>query len=261
MRPKKSLGQNFLKDLNILSKIVELGNITEKDTILEIGPGTGYLTELILNKKPNKLIVVEKDERLSNLLLEKHENKIEIINKDILDCYKDFRFKTPIKVFGNLPYNISTKILLSFIKINNLSRYFSKFIFIFQKEVADRIIADENTKNYGRLSIITDLKMKKSKIIDISPNCFYPKPKVWSTLITFTPKLGYQDIVKTRQLEHITNIFFNHRRKMIKKPMKQLFKDYENIAKKLKLDLNLRPQNIPRNKFIEICRIYDKLRL
>ena len=103
--------------------------------------------------------------------------------------------------------------------------------------------------------------MKKSKIIDISPNCFYPKPKVWSTLITFTPKLGYQDIVKTRQLEHITNIFFNYRRKMIKKPMKQLFKDYENIAKKLKLDLNLRPQNIPRNKFIEICRIYDKLRL
>ena len=164
MKAKKSLGQNFLKDLNILSKIVEQGKISEKDTVLEIGPGTGCLTELILKKNPNKLIVVEKDEKLSNLLSEKYKNKLEIINKDILDCYKDFRFKTPIKVFGNLPYNISTKILLSFIKINNLSRYFSKFIFIFQKEVADRIIADENTKNYGRLSIITDLKMKNMPI-------------------------------------------------------------------------------------------------
>lgn len=261
MKPKKSLGQNFLNNSKVLIEIVNSGNVSKNDVVLEIGPGTGNLTEKILNKNPKNLIVVEKDKELSILLKKKFGGEIEIINKDILECYNDFNFNFPIKVFGNLPYNISTKILTSWIKIKNLEKLYKKFILVFQKEVAERIIAKENTKNYGRLSIITDLKMKKSKIIDISPNCFYPKPKVWSTLITFTPKLGYQDIVKTRQLEHITNIFFNHRRKMIKKPMKQLFKDYENIAKKLKLDLNLRPQNIPRNKFIEICRIYDKLRL
>ena len=167
MRAKKSLGQNFLKDLNILSKIVEQGKISEKDTVLEIGPGTGCLTELILKKNPNKLIVVEKDEKLSNMLSEKYKNKLEIINKDILDCYKEFRFNNPIKVFGNLPYYISTKILLSFIKINDLSKYFSKFIFIFQKEVADRIVANDNSKNYGRLSILSSWKFEKKKNLDI----------------------------------------------------------------------------------------------
>ena len=259
MKAKKSLGQNFLKDLNILSKIVEQGKISEKDIVLEIGPGTGYLTEFILKKNPNKLIVVEKDEKLSNLLSEKYKNKLEIINKDILDCYKEFRFNYPIKVFGNLPYYISTKILLSFIKINDLNKYFSKFIFIFQKEVADRIIADENTNNYGRLSIITDWKMNMSKIIDISPNSFDPRPKVWSTLITLTPKVKYEKLAKIKNLEHVTNIFFNQRRKMIKKPMKQLFKNYEDVAKKLDLNLNLRPQNISKNKFVEICKFYEKL--
>ena len=174
-----------LKDLNI-SKIVEQGKISEKDIVLEIGPELVELTEFIL-KNPNKLIVVEKDEKLSNLLSEKYKNKLEIINKDILDCYKEFRFNYPIKVWKFIILHIN-KILLSFIKINDLNKYFSKFIFIFQKEVADRIIADQNTNNYGRLSIITDWKMNMSKIIDISPNSFDPRPKVWSTLITLTPK-------------------------------------------------------------------------
>ena len=140
-----------------------------------------------------------------------------------------------------------------------MSKYFSKFIFIFQKEVADRIIAYENTNNYGRLSIIADWKMNMSKIIDISPNSFDPRPKVWSTLITLTPKSKYEKLDKIKNLEHVTNIFFNQRRKMIKKPMKQLFENYEDVAKKLNLNLNLRPQNISKNKFIEICKFYEKL--
>ena len=142
-----------------------------------------------------------------------------------------------------MPYNISTKILTSFIKIENLNKKFEKFIFIFQKEVADRIIAKENTKNYGRLSILTSWKINSEKILDIDPKYFYPKPKVWSSLIINT-KIKIENINKSKNLEHITNIFFNQRRKMIKKPMKQFFKNYEEIAKKLNIDLNLRPQNI-----------------
>ena len=257
--PKKSLGQNFLKNKEILSNIIKCGDISKEDIILEIGPGTGNLTEMIIEKNPNYFVVVEKDKHLSVLLKQKFGKKIEVVNKDILDCYNNFEFKKPIKVFGNLPYNISTKILISFIKIHNLKNKFKKFIFVFQKEVADRILSEENNKDYGRLSILTSWKMEKQKEIDINPTFFYPKPKVWSTLITLTPKLEIENINKVKHLEHITNIFFNQRRKMIKKPMKQLFKDFENVAKILKIDLSLRPQNLSLNKYLEICKMYEDL--
>ncbi len=259
IKAKKSLGQNFLIDDNILSKIIEIGQISKNDIVLEIGPGTGNLTEKIIKKNPKKFFVVEKDENLSNLLKEKFGNKINIINNDILKCYNDFLFDTPVKVFGNLPYNISTKILISMIKINNLENFFKKFIFIFQKEVADRIVANENTKNYGRLSILTSWRMKTKKIIDIPPSSFRPKPKVNSALICLTPKYNFDNCINFKHLEHITNIFFNQRRKMIKKPMKFLFNDFENIANRLGLDLNIRPQNISLNKYLEICNFYKNL--
>ena len=257
--PKKSLGQNFLKNEIILNKIVDSGNIEKEDFVLEIGPGTGNLTEKLLKKNPKHLVVVEKDKNLSQLLRKKFGTKIEILNNDILDCYSNFNFSLPIKVFGNLPYNISTKILSSFIKIQDLKMKYKKFIFIFQKEVADRILANENTKNYGRLSILTSWKMDKLKLLDIDPKFFYPKPKVWSTLISLTPKSDYQRLKNSNDLENITNVFFKQRRKMIKKPMKQLFKDYETISKKLDIDLNLRPQNISVNKYLEICKNYEIL--
>ena len=259
MKPKKSLGQNFLNDRKILNQITEAGKIKKKDIILEIGPGTGNLTNEILKNSPKKLLVVEKDNDLSIFLKNKYDFKIDVINKDILNCYDIFKYDQPIKVFGNLPYNISTKLLTSFIKLDNLNKKFEKFIFIFQKEVADRIIAEVNTKNYGRLSILTSWKMSCEKIIDIDPKYFYPKPKVWSSLITLTPKSKIERVINPKNLEHITNIFFNQRRKMIKKPMKQLFTDYQIIAKKLNLDLNLRPQNISKEQYLEICKCYEDL--
>ena len=257
--PKKSLGQNFLKSQDILSHIVKCGNISKKDIILEIGPGTGNLTKIILEKEPEKFIVIEKDKKLSELLHKKFRGKIEIINGDILDCYNSFIFNKKVKVFGNLPYNISTKILISFLKISNLKDQFEKFVFVFQKEVADRILAEENSKNYGRLSILTSLKMNCNKITDIDPKHFYPKPKVWSSLVTLSPKLDFEEMKSNYHLEHITNIFFSQRRKMIKKPMKQLFTKFEKVAKDLDLDLNLRPQNLSKNQYLEICKIYDVL--
>ena len=259
MRPKKSLGQNFLIDTNILSNIVNYGDIKSNDTILEIGPGTGNLTEKIIEQNPKEIYVVEKDTNLSVLLKKKFGSKINIINKDILECYNKFKFDIPIKVFGNLPYNISTKILVSFIRINKIEEFFEKFIFIFQKEVADRIIANENTKNYGRLSILSSWKFKNKKIFDISPNSFYPAPKVWSSLVSFEPRFKITDLRHPKNLEHVTNIFFNQKRKMIKKPMRQLFDEYEIIAKKLRLNLNLRPQNISKAKYLEICKIFENL--
>ena len=259
MKIKKSLGQNFLNNNDILNRIVECGDIQEKDIIIEIGPGTGNLTQKLLDKKPRKLIVVEKDTELSNFLKSKFNKKLEVINEDILKYLGNFKFDNPVKVFGNLPYNISTKILLSFLKLNNLEKLYKKFIFIFQKEVAERIISDENSKNYGRLSILTSWKTEKKKIIDIAPKYFYPKPRVWSTLLTLVPKTKIEKLKKPKHLEHITNVFFSQRRKMIKKPMKILFRDYERIAEELEIDLTLRPQNLSKKKYLEICKIYDKL--
>ncbi len=256
--PKKSLGQNFLVNEEILNLIADFGEINSNDIVLEVGPGTGNLTEKILKKKPKKLIVVEKDKNLSLILRKKFNNDVEIINENILNYNQDIYQKKKIIIFGNLPYNISTQILTSWIKTNNLNNFCKKFILMFQKEVADRILAEYNSKNYGRLSIISSWKMNIKKIVDINPNCFFPVPKVKSSLLIFIPKNKYFKLNNPKNLEHITNIFFNQRRKMIKKPLKFLFKNYEKIAKELSLDLNLRPQNLTNVTYYKICSYYEK---
>ena len=130
---------------------------------------------------------------------------------------------------------------------------------MFQKEVAERIAAEANTKNYGRLSIISNWKMEIEKIADIEPSCFKPAPKVKSTLLVFTPKKKIYNLKDPKNLEHITNIFFSHRRKMIKKPLKILFKNYEKVSADLSLDLSLRPQNLSNITYYKICSHYENL--
>ena len=129
---------------------------------------------------------------------------------------------------------------------------------MFQKEVADRIIAEVNSKNYSRLSIISNWKLNIKKIMDINPKSFNPIPKVKSTILTLEPKKNIYKLQDGKNLEHITNVFFNQKRKMIKKPMKVLFKNYEEISKELSLDLNLRPQNLSNLTYYKICSIYEK---
>ena len=188
IKPKKSLGQNFLIDQNIINLIINSASIKKDDVLLEVGPGTGNLTEKILLKKPKKLIVVEKDKNLAKNLLEKFDNKIEIINDDILKINEEKLSKSKIVVFGNLPYNISTQILAKWIKLKNLNFIYKKLILMFQKEVADRILANTSEKQYGRLSILCSWKMNIKKIKEVSPNSFYPSPKVKSTILLIEPK-------------------------------------------------------------------------
>ena len=131
---------------------------------------------------------------------------------------------------------------------------------MFQKEVADRIISEYNTSNYGRLSIISNWKLDIKKIIDIKPNCFFPKPKVISSLLIFTPKQDFLRLNNIQSLEKITRIFFNHRRKKVKNPFKQIFNNADNIAKKLKIDLNLRPQNLKKEDYYMIAKEFENLK-
>ena len=257
--PKKSLGQNFLTDKNIVDIIVDVGDIKKNDTIFEVGPGTGNLTEKILLKKPKKIFAIEKDKSLAKNLHEKFKEQIVLINDDILKIDEKKYSIEPMIVFGNLPYNISTQILIKWIRYNNLNKIFKKFVLMFQKEVAERIIAETNNKNYGRLSVLSSWKLKIKKVIDVSPNSFYPIPKVKSTVLLIEPKKEYFALKNSKNLEHVTNIFFNQRRKMIKKPLNIMFKNVSEISKKLDININDRPQNLSSLKYFEICKEYENL--
>tara|TARA_B100001109_G_scaffold251826_1_gene246865 strand:- start:393 stop:1178 length:786 start_codon:yes stop_codon:yes gene_type:complete len=259
IKAKKSLGQNFLTDKNILDKITNITPIQNMN-ILEIGPGTGNLTSFIIKKKPKKIIVVEKDNELAANLDRLFKDQLTIINKDILEIDETKMFKDKVTVFGNLPYNISTEILSKWI-INLKDKFwFNCLVLMFQKEVADRIIAKFNSSNYGRLSIICNWKLNIKKICDIKPQAFFPKPKIDSSLLFFSPKENFVNIKDPKNLEKVTRIFFNQRRKMLKKPFNQLFNGDQNIIKKLKIDLNLRPQNLNYETYYKLIQEFENLR-
>ena len=259
IKAKKSLGQNFLVDQNIIKKITDIIDIENK-WVLEVGPGTGALTSSILKKKPKKIFVIEKDNDLVLILNNEFKNKITIINDDILKINENSICDEKLVVFGNLPYNISTEILCKWIlNINHKKIWFSHLILMFQKEVANRIASEFNTSSYGRLSILANWKLEIKKIIEIKPKSFLPVPKVNSTLLIFSPKKKFFNLRSPHNLEKITRIFFNHRRKMIKKPYFKLFPDIK-IAKKLKLNLNLRPQNLDFEVYYNLTNEYEKLR-
>ncbi len=259
LKLKKSLGQNFLFDKNIIKKIVQIENLDNKN-ILEIGPGSGNLTEYLFNQRPKKIILVEKDKRFTNLLRDKYENQtnLKIFNSDILkfDLEKFLLDKTII--FGNLPYNISTQILVKFISFKNWPPSFSKMIFMFQKEVADRILAKTNTKNYGRLAVLVNSRLEVTESFDVSKNCFFPKPAVNSKILVFKPirKLNYK-INNINNLEKITNIFFSKKRKMINKSFSKIFKDYERVANNFKINLSSRPAELACEDYYKLTEHYE----
>ena len=206
IKTKKSLGQNFLIDKNILEKIVNIVPIKGK-TILEVGPGSGNLTSFILNKNPKKFIVIEKDNDLVRYLDEIFNNQITIINEDILNIDEKILSKDKITVFGNLPYYISTEILIKWIVNLKNNFWFDHLILMFQKEVAERILAKYNTSQYGRLSVLANWKLDIKKISDVKPQSFSPKPKIDSTILYFSPKKNYHELKNQKSRESYKNIF------------------------------------------------------
>ena len=254
---KKSLGQNFLIDKNIIRKIINLSEIKNKD-IIEIGPGRGALTDEILKKEPNTLTIIEKDFELSKQLKSKYLNNkiINIYNKDILKFNLEKIVQKKSTIIGNLPYNISSQILVKIIKFKKWPPNFENIIFMFQKELGEKIIGNHKTPNYGRLSILTNLRLKVLNKFLISPNCFKPKPKINSMIIHFQPKKMMFNIKNIAKLESITNMFFSNKRKMINKNIKKLL-NKKQIKLINDLDLNLRPSELSPEIFYKITEIVD----
>jgi 16S rRNA (adenine1518-N6/adenine1519-N6)-dimethyltransferase len=259
IRAKKSLGQNFLIDKNVIDRIINTVSIKDNE-ILEVGPGTGNLTREILKKNPSKVYLVEKDTILAESLNELIDERVKIFNEDILKFDEKNLSKSKIIVFGNLPYNVSTEILSTWITSLKKEYWFSDLILMFQKEVADRIVAKFNTSTYGRLSILANWRLNINKICDISPESFSPRPKIQSSLIHFTPKKNFAEIKDPLNLEKITRIFFSHRRKMLKKPFNQVFNGNTDLLNKFNLDLSLRPQNLDFDTYYKLTIEYEKLR-
>ncbi len=260
LRFKKSLGQNFLIDKNIINKIISIDNLNNEN-ILEIGPGSGNLTDFIIKEKVKNIVVIEKDESLCKLLGIKF-NKIKnlkIIKQDILNYNLNNLNLRDVIVFGNLPYNISTQILVDFLNVKKWPPFFKKIIFMFQKEVADRILAKPNTKNYGRLAILVNYRLNVIDSFKISKNSFFPVPGVDSKIVVFKPKLKFKyKILNIENLENITNIFFRGKRKMINKPMSKIFKNYELIAQQLKISLSARPSELSFEDYFRLVEYYEK---
>ncbi len=257
---KKSLGQNFLVDNNIIEKIVKLTDIHNKN-ILEIGPGQGALTEQILKGRPKSLILIEKDNKLSKTLKEKYQNnkKVKIYNNDILKFNFENKLKNNSIIFGNLPYNISSQVLVKIVKFTKNPLRYSSLILMFQKEMADRILAKFGTSHYGRLSILTSYRLQMFSKFNVSPNCFHPKPKVYSTVLYLKPRDQKSYKIKNLEnLEKITNILFSNKRKMINKAIKKIFNKKE--LKSIKdLNLSSRPSEIKPEKYFELAKLFERI--
>ena len=256
---KKSLGQNFLIDKNIIRKIINLTDFKNKD-VIEIGPGKGALTEEILKNDPRSLSIIEKDNNLANILKKKYDknNLVKVYKADILKINLEVLAKKNSIIIGNLPYNISSQILVKILRFKKWPPLFNDLIFMFQKELGEKIIGKYLSSSYGRLSILSNYRLKVKKKFLISPNCFYPKPKVTSQIIHFQPKITKTfKIKKIQNLEKITNVIFSNKRKMINKNIKKLINE-KKLTKISEINLNLRPSDIKPEVYYKITQLYEE---
>ena len=259
---KKSLGQNFLIDNNIINKIIKIGDINENKIVMEIGSGYGNLTKGIASMKPKKILAIEKDKKLASFLKKEFEDykNVKIINRDILNIIEENNLEKNIIGFGNLPYNASTKILASLILLKKWPPWYEILILMFQKEVAERIMAKSQTREYNRLAVLSNWRLEIKKHFNVSNNCFFPKPKVISTVLSFKPKRNNKFILKDpKNLEKITRVLFSNRRKMINKSFNKLFKQNKSVTKNLNINLNKRPEELSNEMFYKIATQYEKL--
>ena len=256
---KKSLGQNFLLDMNITQKIIrESLNKQNKNNfsdtnVVEIGPGPGGLTRAILENKPCSLTVIEMDERCIEIMRELSEEtdiNINIIEGDALKQNFIGMTETPRQIVSNLPYNISVPLLTMWLKN---AGYYEALTLMFQKEVADRILAEPGSKSYGRISIFAQLTCKVIRLFDINPNSFVPAPKIWSTVLLFQPIKNQPKEEELDMLERLTALAFGQRRKMLRQSLKSI-KNISEILLSCEISSDLRAENLSPQQYLSLAK-------
>ena len=257
---KKSLGQNFLLDMNITDKIIrsslEAQNLSNfhGQCVYEIGPGPGGLTRAILKAEPQLLTVIEMDSRcikIMNELQDFYGDKLRIIEGDALKYQYVPENGLPQNIVSNLPYNISVPLLTGWLK--NI-RQFSSLTLMFQKEVAQRITAEPDSKNYGRLSVLAQLTCKIKTLFNLNPNCFVPAPKIWSTVLLFQPLPEIPDADLLNKVEKLTELAFGQRRKMLRQSLRSI-PNLDEICQKVGIVSTLRAENVSPEQFLNMAKM------
>ena len=249
---KKSLGQNFITNEKFLKKLSSLIVTNINSVIIEIGPGKGALTKELIKKNITQLSVIEKDDSLiDNLeIFTKEFKNVKVIHQDALEIdYNKFLRKNSI-IVGNLPFNISTVLLMKWILLDKWPPRYNKMYLMFQKEVGERILAKHGTKKYGRLSVITQSRCEVKKLIVAKSNIFNPQPKVDGIVLEFTPHRAHLEM-KINNLETIVKSAFSQRRKKIKTTLSQ----YQNNLVRLSIDTNLRPENLSVEQYCNLAKL------
>ncbi len=250
---KKSLGQNFIFDKNLLIKISNSIKSKSTNSIIEIGPGLGTLTDYLQKKNYKKLILLEKDNRLIENLKKKFDKtKVEILNIDALNFnYNKSSLRNSI-IVGNLPFNVSVDLLYLWTKYKNWPPQHDKMVLMFQKEVANRIMASPKNKFYGKLSVVIQSRYKIKKLMDVSASAFTPRPKVDAIVLEFTPfnDFGFIDINK---IDKVAKDAFSHRRKKIKNNMSNYLREIDSLS----ISSNLRPEDLT---VLDYCNIAKSIK-
>jgi 16S rRNA (adenine1518-N6/adenine1519-N6)-dimethyltransferase len=254
---KKQFGQNFLTNKEIISKIIESAEIKKNSIVYEVGSGNGILTKEIIQKKPIKFISIEIDTALKKKLEILFQNtNYKLIFTDALNFDENNHFKNNVIIISNLPYYISLKLLLKWIFQFAKKRWIHSMILMFQKEVADRILSESDSKKFGRITLLVSAFFKVNKIIDVDKNNFYPVPKVNSSVLKFTPlENPLFNFLNLNKLELLSKIFFSNKRKKLKKKIEEVFDKKTIKHEKLDKFYNLRAENLDKKTFFYLAKL------
>jgi len=254
---KKSLGQNFLLDLNLAPRIARAAEALAGVTVLEIGSGPGGLTRALLALGPKRVIAVERDERAIAALqdiAQRYPGRLEIVAGDALTFdagpYID---EGPIRIVANLPYNIATALLVSWVSAEPWPPWYDAAILMFQREVAERIVASPGSKSYGRLSVLVQWRCEARILFDVHPSAFVPAPKVTSSLVRLTPRTDPLPCGRGL-LEAVTQAAFGQRRKMLRQSLRSLGTDASALLSAAGLNPTARAEDIPVSGFVALAR-------
>jgi 16S rRNA (adenine1518-N6/adenine1519-N6)-dimethyltransferase len=254
---KKSLGQNFLLDLNLTARIARAAGPLDGVDVVEIGPGPGGLTRALIAAGARRVIAVERDERAIGALAEiaeRYPGRLEIAAADALEFDpRPLLADAPVRIVANLPYNIATALLVSWLTLEPWPPWYDRLVLMFQREVAWRIVAGPGSKSYGRLSVLVGWRAQARILFDVAGSAFVPPPKVTSSLVSLTPRASPL-ACERRALERVTQAAFGQRRKMLRQSLKSLGMDPLALLGSAGIEPTSRAEDIPVEGFVALAR-------
>jgi len=260
LEARRALGQNFLLDLNLTAKIARAAGKIDEGTVIEIGPGPGGLTRALLLEGARKVIAIERDTRALPALAEisaAYPGRLEVIEGDALSIDVGMLGEAPRRIVANLPYNIATPLLLKWLE---QATRFASLTLMFQKEVADRLVARPRTEDYGRLSIVTQWRCEAKRLFDIPPRAFTPPPKVTSTVVQLVPRAEPAYPADPKDLEAVAEAGFGQRRKMLRQSLKSLPVEVNALLDRANIRDTARAEELSIEEFAALARAFAEMR-